>query len=235
MFKTASAPRPILQTWSLGPLYYEPLWIFYSAKGPTLTRVSHLKGKRIAVGEPGAGTSILSRRLLEATGVTAKNSHFIDKGWKAAAAALKAGELDAFFAIATAEDPFIDELMQDHAFRLMSLDQAEAITRQLPYLHHLVLPHGTIDLEHGVPAQDVDLVSATATLLVRDSLHPALVYLLMKAITEVHNQPGIFERKREFPIDKDYSFGLSAEAERFYKSGGPLLAALPAVLARDPF
>jgi hypothetical protein len=52
-------------------------------------------------------------------------------------------------------------------------------------------------------------------------MHPALVYLLLKAASQVHNSPGIFEKKNEFPIDKAYQFPLRAEAETFYKSGVP--------------
>jgi hypothetical protein len=84
-----------------------------------------------------------------------------------------------------------------------------------------VLPHGTIDLKNNIPASDVNLVSPTATLLVRDSLHSALIYLLLKAAAQVHSDPGIFEKKNEFPIDKDYSFSLAEEAKAYYKSGLP--------------
>jgi hypothetical protein len=126
----------------------------------------------------------------------------------------------AFF-LATPDDPLIDKMLGDKAFRLMSFDQAEALTRKYPYLHHLVLPHGAINLGRNLPEQDVHLVSPTATLVVRDSLHPALIYLLLKAAAQVHNEPGIFEKKDEFPIDKDYAFPLSDDAKRFYKSGAP--------------
>ena len=55
----------------------------------------------------------------------------------------------------------------------------------------------------------------------RDSLHPALAYLLLKAASQVHGEPGIFERKNEFPIDKDYQFPLSDQARAYYKTGTP--------------
>jgi hypothetical protein len=103
----------------------------------------------------------------------------------------------------------------------MSLDQAEAIVRNNPYLHHLVLPHGAMDLAANIPDHDVDLVSPTATLLAKDTLHPALVYLLLEAAEQVHSSPGLFEEKGEFPIDKDFEFPLSEEAKHFYKSGAP--------------
>ncbi len=123
--------------------------------------------------------------------------------------------------MATAEDPLIKTMVLDQSLHLMSVDQADAITRKIPYLHHLVLPHGTFDLNKNIPEHEIDLISPTATLLVKDSVHPALAYLLLRAATQVHGDPGIFEKKGEFPINKDYQFPLSDEARAFYKSGTP--------------
>ena len=210
---------------SLGSLYYEPLWIFYRSsldRGKTpLSRFSNLQGKRIAIGIPTGGTRILSQQVLKANGITEKEASLVEIGGKDASAALKSGKVDAAIFLVTADDLIVRDLLRDNTIRLMSLDQAEAITRQIPFLHHLVLPHGAINLSKNIPDRDVDLVAATATLLVKDSVHPSLIYLLLKAASLVHSDPGIFEKKNEFPIDKDDQFPLSDEAKNFYKSGEP--------------
>ena len=205
---------------SLGSLYYEPLWVFYRG-AKELTRPSQLLGKRIALGRKNAGTANLSTKLLKASGVDHTNSRLIEQGWEEAASALQNGQLDAAFFLATPDDPLIGKFIADKRLRLMSFDQAEAITRQIPFLHHLVLPHGALDLKKNLPEHDIDMVSPTATLVVKDSMHPALMYLLLKAASQVHGEPGIFEKKDEFPIDKDYEFPLTDEAKHFYKSGVP--------------
>lgn len=210
---------------SLGSLYYEPIWIFYNAKldrgHVPMTRFNHLLGKKIAIGRPGGGTRILAQRILKSAGVNEKNSHFLDLGWRDAARAVGDGRVDAAIFLATPEEVVIRELIHDPDLRLMSLDQAEAISRQIPFLHHLVLPHGAMDLAKGLPDRDIDLVSPTATLLVRDSVHPALMYLLLNAASQVHDDAGIFEKKDEFPIDKVDQFPLADEAKSFYKNGIP--------------
>lgn len=202
----------------LGSLYYEPLWVFYRGE-PELTRFAQLAGKRLAIGVLGSGTQALSARLLKASGIDEKNAQFLYMEYDAAVAALKSGAVDAGFFLTTADDDLIKTLLNLPELRLLSVDQAEAITRQLPFLHHLVLPHGTIDLQTNLPAQDVHLVSSTATLVARDTLHPALIDLLLRAATEVHAEPGVFEKKGEFPVDKAYDFRISPEAQHFYKSG----------------
>jgi hypothetical protein len=106
---------------------------------------------------------------------------------------------------------------------LMSLDHAEAYTRHFPHLSHLTLPRGAINLAADLPARDVQLLAATATLLVRDSTHPALIDLLMQALGEVHGEPGIFQKPGEFPRAASADFPLSPEAQRYYKSGKPWL------------
>ena len=205
---------------SLGSLYYEPIWVFYRGAA-TINRFSSLINKKVAVGSEGGGARALALSILSSNGVNFKNASLLALSGPEAAAALRAGTLDAAMFLATPDDAMIKDLVKDPKLKLMSLDQAEAITRQIPFLHHLVLPHGSIDLHANLPAVDVDLVAPTATLLMKDSVHPALAYLLLKAMDQVHSDPGIFEKKDEFPNGKDYLFALSDEAKSYYKSGSP--------------
>jgi uncharacterized protein len=205
---------------SIGSLYYEPIWFFYRGKGE-ITKLSQLIGKRIAIGQKGGSTHTMALKLLKASGLDEKNTKFIEEGQANGAEALRGGRADVAIFIAPPDDGLITGLIKDKAIKLLSLDQAEAMARQFPYLHHLVLPHGAIDLKENLPPRDTDLVAPTATLLVKDSLHPALVYLLLRAASQVHSDPGLLEKKDEFPYDKDYTFPLSEEAKSFYKSGIP--------------
>lgn len=203
---------------SIGSLYYEPVWIFYRGK-KEITRFSQFTGMKIGMGEKGGEAHTMAKKLLGASGIDDKNTQLLDMTTEQEAADLQSGKIDAAFFIATGENPLLNTLFKNSDLRLMSVDQADAITRQFPYLHHLILPHGTINLGKNIPSHDVDLVAATATIVVRNSLHPALVYLLLKATSKVHHLPGMFESKNEFPIDKDFVFPLNAGAKNFYKSG----------------
>ena len=53
----------------------------------------------------------------------------------------------------------------------------------------------------------------------RKDLHPALQYLLLEAMREVHWAPGPFNRLGEFPAEQPNDLPLSGTAEAFYRSG----------------
>jgi TRAP transporter TAXI family solute receptor len=207
---------------SLGAVSYEPIWIFYRGK-PVLTRLSALKGSRIAVGDKGSGTQVLALRLLKANGIDASNSQLVFADRSQAQHLLQQGGVEAAFFIGAPESRLVRALMALPGVRPMNLDQAEAYTRQFPYLHHLVLPHGALDLGGNVPARDLHLLATTTTVVVTQSLHPALVALLMKAMQTTHAKPDLLNAAHAFPAVKDTDFQLSKDAARFYQSGPPFL------------
>lgn len=207
---------------SLGSIYYEPVWIFCRCKSE-ITHLSGLKGKKIAIGEEGGGTRVLALTLLNSSGVNQQNASLLSIGDLNAANAIQRGDVDAAFFVDVPNSALIQKIALDRSLRLVSLDQAEAYARQFPYLHHLVLPEGALSLERNIPAQDVHLVSSTSTLVARQSLHPALTYLMLKIISKIHSGPGLFQKANEFPAAKDTDIVLSGEAQQFYKSGLPFL------------
>lgn len=207
---------------SLGSLYYQPVWIFCRCKAST-THLSALKGKRIAIGYAGNGTHTLVSTLLNESGINASNTRLVEIGGEEAATALRQGKLDAALFVDVANSGMIHEMVTDKRLRLLSLDTAEAFSRKFAFMHHLVLPEGAMDLARNTPSHDVHLVAPTATLVVKESMHPALVYLMMKVIAEVHGGPSMFNSKGEFPSAKDTDFPLSTQALNFYKSGLPII------------
>jgi TRAP-type uncharacterized transport system substrate-binding protein len=207
---------------SLGSMYYEPLWVFYRGK-QNLTQLHQLVGKRVSIGREGGGTRRIALQLLNLSGVTERNTQLLALRSVDGAKALAAGKVDAAFFIGTPDTDFIEDSLHHANLKLMHLEHADAYTRRLPFLHALKLPHGTIDVVGNIPASDTQLVGLTSTLIVRDELHPALKYLLLKAAKEVHGAPDLFAKKNQFPSDKDADFPMADEATHFYKSGPPLL------------
>ena len=204
---------------SLGRINYAPLWIFY--KGETLDRLSQIKGKRINIGP---ALRIMEGKILAAHGVDDSNTTMLPLVGPAAAAALKAGELDvAFLPPQELSSPLVQSLLRDPTIRMMNLTQADALTRLFPELHRLVLPQGVIDLENNIPASDVNLIASTNVVVVRKDLHPELIYLLAQTLQEEHGGDGIFQHAGEFPTQTDPEFPVAEEARDFYKNGPSFL------------
>ena len=208
---------------SLGSAFYEPLWVFVrSEKRPE--RLTELDGKRIAVIQESSSTRALAYRMLAANDVAvAPPDAAAPMNEYVAAEALQQGNLDALFVVAAPEAPVVQVLLRSPGIQLMNFAQAEAYHRRFPALFRIMMPEGSVDFVYDFPPQDTELLAATANLVAREDLHPALQSLMLSAMREVHGGNGFFQRRGEFPAYKDGDFPLSAAAERFYASGPPFL------------
>lgn len=208
--------------YSLGSLYFEPLWLFYRGD-QTLERLGDLRQRRLAVGDPGSGTHALAQALLEQNQLKEGALELVTRGGRDAVEALAAGEIDAAFFVSGADAPIITELIASPGIRLMSFRRARAYAALLPYLSRVVLVEGMIDLVRNIPTEDVQLLAPTAQLVVSADLHPALQDLLMQTLAEVHGKGDWIEGAGRFPSPEFLVFPLSPEARRYYKHGAPFL------------
>jgi TRAP transporter TAXI family solute receptor len=206
---------------SVASLYYEPIWLFVRGTAPD--KLSGLRSKRIAIGIDGSGTRAVALMLLAANGIDGGNASLVTLGGKDAAAALKAGRIDALFNVGAARDPVIDDLIMTAGINLVDFAQAQAYSRRFRFLSVVTLPRGLVNLDKDVPAHDYRLVAPAAALVARDSLHPALVDLFLAAASDLHGQGQDFERPGEFPSDLHLDFPLSKEAARVLTNGPSFL------------
>ncbi len=206
---------------SLGSLFYEPVWVFYRGEKP-LTRLTDLRGKRIAIGQEGSGVRQLAQQLLDANEIPVGDKILPLSGLNAAEE-LQQGRIDAAFIIAAESAPVVQVLLRSPGVKVMSFSQAWAYQRRFPFLTKLTFPQGVADLVRDFPPEDIKLLAPTANLIVRDDLHPALQTLLLQAASEVHGKPGFFQSAGEFPAYMDAMLPLSPEAVRYFKSGPPFL------------
>lgn len=215
--------RQVDPLFSLGSVFHEPLALFYRSTTP-LTLISHLAGKRLAIGPEGSGTRAVALELLKANGIGPDNATLLDLSGEAAAWGLVDGTVDAAFLMGDSATPGdMRSLIWTPGVHLYDFVQAEAYSRRYPYLNQLVIPMGALDFGQNIPAADVHLLAPTVELVARDTLHPALSDLLIEAAKEVHGRATLLQSAGEFPAPVEHEYRLSDDAKRYYTSGKKFL------------
>jgi TRAP-type uncharacterized transport system substrate-binding protein len=208
---------------SLGALFFEPVWVFYSNPAMAVTAPSELEGMRIAIGRPGGLANFAAMRLLSLLEVSETENEIVSLEPAESADRLRRGEIDVAIFAAPAETPLIRDLLASDAVDLANFTQADAYIALYPSLTKLVVPAGVGSLAGRRPAQDVTILAFTATLLVKESLHPAIQSLFLDAATRVHAAPDMFHTVARFPRPETLGVPLSTSADQFYKNGRPFL------------
>jgi hypothetical protein len=140
-----------------------------------------------------------------------------------AVVALLGGELDATVLVSAPESQFVQMLLQTPGIKLLEFQQAEAYARRYAFISAVELPRGVADLSRDVPPRDIPLIAATTSMVAREHTHPALIQLFVQAASRIHSAPGWIARADQFPTPRGSEFPLAKEAERFYRTGPPLL------------
>jgi TRAP-type uncharacterized transport system substrate-binding protein len=203
--------------YSLGGIFDAAIFILYRNADP-ITVFAQFRGKRLSLGMPGTALRSLMLQVLSATDALDARTHLVDMDPTRAIDALIAGEIDVAIVPELDGNP-LQRALGVPGIRLMSVAQAEAIAKTVPGLKHVVFWRGLISLSRDIPDSDIDLLASRNRMLVRKDLHPALQYLLLEAMREVHWPAGTFNRLGEFPAEQPNDLPLSPTAEAFYRSG----------------
>ncbi len=205
---------------AIAGVYPEPLWIFYRAEPKkTITQVSELGAKKIAIGSRGSGTRRVAVELFAAYGIDIEKQAYSELNGMPAATALLKRDVDAL-AVVTGEDSAqVQLLLHDADIRLLGFPQSAALSRHFPHLTTVKLVPGMIDLAKNIPPEEVPLLAAMSQLLVRNDLHPALIRILAEAAKEIHHGSGWFHKAGDFPTTRGTDVPIHADADRYFTSG----------------
>lgn len=195
-------------------------------KGSGIKSVADLKGKRVALDEPGSGTLVNARTVLAAYGV--KESDIKPEYIKPNQAGdkLKDGALDAFFFVGGAPAGAIAELASSGAgIELVPLTgpQAEALRKSNPYLAVDTIAAGTYK---DVPA--VQTMAMGAQWVTSAKADTQTVYQITKALYGKAAQDALAagHAKGKFITKENAVMGVGIPfhpgAEKFYKEVGLL-------------
>jgi TRAP transporter TAXI family solute receptor len=206
-------------------LYPESVHIV-ARKGSGIRSVADLKGKRVALDEPGSGTLINARSILAAYGLKDADLRAEYIKPNQAGDKLKDGALDAFFFTGGAPAGAIAELASGGAgIELVPIDgpQADAIRKASGFFAPDVIP---ADTYKGLPA--VRTLSVGAQWVTSDKADANLVYEIVKKLYSADGQKamGAGHAKGKFITKENAVEGAGIPfhpgAERFYKEVGVL-------------
>ena len=195
-------------------------------KGSGIKSVADLKGKRVALDEPGSGTLVNARLVLSAWGV--KESDIKPDYIKPNQAGdkLKDGALDAFFFVGGSPAGAIAELASSGAgIELVPLSgpQSDALRKSNPYLAVDSIPAGTYK---DVPA--VQTLAVGAQWVTSSKVDAETVYQITKGLFGKEAQQALAagHAKGKYITLKNAVDGVGIPfhpgAERFYKEAGVL-------------
>ena len=213
-----TSPSDLDALYSLGGVFDAPIFLFYRGAEP-ITNFAQLKGMRLSIGTPGSALRSLMSEVLRSAGVADNSVVLSDLDYGDAIEAVSAGEIDVVAFTSELDGALLQRALNADRMRMMNIGQAAAVSRKIAGLKHVVLSRGLISLGDDIPATDFDLLAFRSRVLVRKDLHPALQYLLLEAMREVHSKAGPFNRLGEFPAEQPNDLPLSPTAEAFYRSG----------------
>ena len=211
----------------IASLYYQPLWIFVR-RGESFDSLATLRGKKVSLGMPGSGTNVLGTALLAASGVLEKTATLIHVPTDRTQSVLHSKAVDAAFLVGGVSTPVVAAALGDPSLELVSLAHADAYQQRYRYLTPRTLHAGAVSFVPMVPSRDVTLLATEAMLAARNTLHPAIVNLLIETIRDEHDDQGYFESPGEFPNWEQVDLPVSPDAVRHKRFGpSPLYRYLP--------
>ncbi|AKT42546.1 TAXI family TRAP transporter solute-binding subunit [Chondromyces crocatus] len=212
---------------ALASVYREPLWIFHRGDR-SYDRLTDLVGKQLSIGPEGSGTRTLSLRLLEDNGITLASQAeagvpMLGLPDQEAAKALLEGRLDAaFFVVGPGAEP-VQTLIRSEGIHLLSFRQHESYLRLHRFLTTATVSEGLFDLARNIPPESSTLIAPAAALIANETLHPALIPLLVEAAVITHEGGNLLDAPGEFPSPRNLEIPVHPEGRRILTHGQSFL------------
>ena len=189
----------------IASLFSEDVHLIVAARSK-IKNVGDLKGKRVGMGSAGSGLNLTVREVLSAYRVSEASVRPVNASLLDAAALMRAGKLDAIFAVSGIPLEQVTNLVASGQVRLVPIDGPgrDRLLKQAPALAKASIP---ANVYPGQPA--VETVSARALWIVRDSVPEALVYGITKALFNPANREGLAD---SHPSARE--IGLSTAAQK---------------------
>ncbi len=221
---TMEGKEPAKNLRTIAALFQEHIHLV-ALKKSNINSVKDLKGKRVSLDEPGSGTYVDAKLILESNGLSTNDVKAEALKGKAATDALRNGKVDAIFVVAGYPTGAIVELASAVDIKLVPIDGsgAKALTSKYGFFSESPIPSGTYE---GVDA--VNTVAVGAQWFTSAKEDTDLIYKITKALWNKESRKlmdvGHAKGKTITPDTALSGVGvpLHPGAEKFYKEAGLL-------------
>nr|WP_181017851.1 TAXI family TRAP transporter solute-binding subunit [Sneathiella aquimaris] len=188
-----------------------------------INSVADLKGKVVSLDEPGSGTYVDAKLILEANGLTTKDVTAEALKGNAASEALRNGKIDAFFVVAGYPAGSLVELASAEDIKLVPIDgeAAKSLTDKYGFFSQSEIPAGTYEGVNGTPT-----VAVGAQWYTNAKQDETLIYNITKALWNKESRKLLdVGHAKGKTITTDTALAgigvpLHPGAEKFYKEAG---------------
>ena len=212
--------------YSLGSFDYEPIWIFYRKGLGQLSSLRDLAKFRVGVGPILSGRYVVTEKIFSLNKVEiGNNPNFIPNTLVKQLEDFDSGKLDALIFIGQAYDPNVRKLVNNPNLELYDFTEADAYTKNIPFLQKVVVPAGSFDIAERIPNKTISLIAITTNLAVRKDADPNVQLAILIATKEAERgtEKIFFAKRNEFPSYIDPLIEISPVAQRYYDYGPPFL------------
>ena len=219
---TMEGKEPAKDLRTIAALFQEHIHLV-ALKKSNINSVKDLKGKRVSLDEPGSGTYVDAKLILESNGLSTSDVKAEALKGKAATDALRNGKVDAIFVVAGFPTGAIVELASAVDIKLVPIDGAgaKALTSKYGFFSQSPIPSGTYE---GV--DEVNTVAVGAQWFTSAKEDNELIYQITKALWNKESRKlmdvGHAKGKTITPDTALTGVGvpLHPGAEKFYKEAG---------------
>ncbi|MGR3572292.1 TAXI family TRAP transporter solute-binding subunit [Brevirhabdus sp.] len=217
--------KPVEKLRAIANLYAETIHLVAAADSG-IESVADLKGKAVSLDEPGSGTLVDARIILDAYGLSEDDVQAKFLKPDQAAERMRDGAMDAFFFVGGFPAGAIAELASQKAIKLIPISgaEAEAVTGKYTFFAANTVPAGTYD---GVD-QDVTTLSVGAQWVTSADQPEELIYQVTKALWNDNTRKLLdagHAKGKEITLDTaldGIGIPLHPGAEKFYREAGVL-------------
>ena len=202
-------------------LYTEACQVIVAADSD-IEEISDLQGRSISVGEEESGVVRNAQQILQAYGLTFSNVDAKYLSFADSAAAMQAGEIEAFFCTAGAPTTAVTELAREMDIRILSIDEKQM--EQMMSLYNgfttCVIPAGTYQGQ----TEDVTTVGVKAVLVAGSDVAAETVQSITEAMF-THADELKYATSADTTLDlafatEDIPVGFHSGAAAYYSAQG---------------